>query len=750
MAQLSVSTPPWIVLVGRATANGESAPTYDKFTRDNRLRFENAQVASSNVGQSYAVLSLASGKPFNPQIDVEYADEVASIGDRVMIGLDSEGGPEWKFAGYLVTGSMLIDRQETFTYRVAGPEWIWGGGDGAYWQIIGQFRRNGDSDDHWANTPTHVSQYSEWDYYPNERAIFNPDGRANMTSEDVVLTPEGQQFILGRIWETPDRRVAGTPRAELWNIRQAVKMLVTQYNPYPFSGIQPPFDWNDDTQIPFTEDEILPETDVTGLGLWEALRRVLGPKYYFSVDPAPNAGPKWGGFKLRFHTRLTGPDADLQLNAQGTPISRAVPSVTRLESAYDISQTVNRVVIYGRDACHVRLVYWGGAHPKIDTKKKKTALQQAWQDADGLLSDYSTNQIINKATIDESGLRQEWLDRYVSNGKLHLQYANVFRTFAWNEDGALPTTWVSTYGFLQQSPVYQPNLSEIADSPERPFLYSRRRRPALDSLFLRNPNSSSFDRVRPTLYMAIAPSATDTNFVGWTWRKVPESAYEIDPSRCTFRFTADDLSEWKPFDKQDIPTAETSGATVPRDARSFATLMVSGVLRLCFECSVETDAEFAGWAGRRDASGSPLLRERVFYLPDSFVNAHLYDDGLISPSGLVPAVIDMADAIQAQAEMLRDAGEDAQLHANIMTAADWPVQPIGSMIFEIGGGRKINMHVSQDRGAQIVAYTIDPRSFKIQYLTESVALELRARDRRILGSTRVFNGSRAKANRNQQ
>jgi len=159
---------------------------------------------------------------------------------------------------------------------------------------------------------------------------------------------------------------------------------------------------------------------------------------------------------------------------------------------------------------------------------------------------------------------------------------------------------------------------------------------------------------------------------------------------------------------------------------------------------VETDANFAGRSVRRDLSGTPFIRERVYRMTESFFRASVYVDGFASPSGLTPFAVDMTTELQATADRLRDSGEDQQIHASVLTSGDWPQQNIGWMIFETGGTRVINLSSTSGRGAQIVATRIDPRNMLWEYLTESVALELRARDRELLGSTRVFYGRRRK------
>jgi hypothetical protein len=605
MAKMSVHVPPWAIRVAKATEKGENAPTYEAFIPEYRLQVNDVFTSSSVVGQSYARLTLATGLPHSPQVAPEDSEDILHLGDRVMLGMPLGGkNYNWIFSGYVTTiGIHISSRAERMTYQVTGPEWLLGSGNesnGAQWQIAGQFRRDAGADEAWAKKPSTITRYDEWDNYYGEPAIFNPGGLRNMTTTDVEITPSGSRRQHGRIWETPERRVSGTLRAAHWTIKDAAKILVTQYNPEPFSGIVGPIDWDDETAIPFTDKDILPETDVTGLGLWEALRRVLGPKYFFSISPRAERAD-WSGFQLRFHSRSAGASADIRLNRRGTSMHRAAASCVRLESTRKISDTVNSGIVYGRDLKGVRLIYWGGSTPGLSGKLRKTALQQAWSDTQGRITDYSFAGVLNPITIDRlsAETRKQWLERYVTSGAQHLKYLDTFRRFSWNEGAEFPAEWGSTYGSAYVV-VYSPDLTGIVDDPDRPGKYVRRRRAPFDSLFLSNDQVSELERVRPTVYMAIAPSAADRKSDSWTWRKMPESSYEIDAIRCAFRITVDDLSAWKPFIKQDKP-----GTAKPvQDDRSFATLMASGVLRLCLECSVETDAALVGWAPRTNDSGA--------------------------------------------------------------------------------------------------------------------------------------------------
>jgi hypothetical protein len=168
-------------------------------------------------------------------------------------------------------------------------------------------------------------------------------------------------------------------------------------------------------------------------------------------------------------------------------------------------------------------------------------------------------------------------------------------------------------------------------------------------------------------------------------------------------------------------------------------MLSDGTLRFCLEASIEMDHPLIGKADRQSISGSPYLQERIIDSKGRFVKTYDYADGITSPTEMnLLLTDDTADATQ-YAEMIRYGSEDEAIHASVLTSGDWPRQPLGGIISGVSG-RTVNLSSESGVGAQIVAIRTDPNSLKIEYLTQSVALELSARDRRILGSTRLFKG----------
>jgi hypothetical protein len=213
--------------------------------------------------------------------------------------------------------------------------------------------------------------------------------------------------------------------------------------------------------------------------------------------------------------------------------------------------------------------------------------------------------------------------------------------------------------------------------------------------------------------------------IRFKWRRISDTHYNIDAERCAIQFTADDLAEWRPLDKQDsVETDDTQ--SWPDDPRTFATLLLSGQLRFCIECSVPIDDAMIAEALPED-SGLPMPRQVWIPAQKNFIKTVSYADGLSAPSGLAVANLDMLADAQQQADLTRDSAQDTAVHASISTAGDWERQKIGSQITSIDG-RAIDL----GKGAQIVAVRLDTRSYNYEYLTESLALALKDRDRKLL------------------
>lgn len=765
--QMVVSFPPVVVYVSRcigAAPDANSSPKFSSFKLETRLNVLDIFMGSNLGGQSYAKLAIASGQPNGPQVDPENADVVLSCGDRIAIGFQNGNGVRWRFAGYVVTAALLIeDKSEQMTYKVIGPEWPLGdpSAQGAYSLVFGQVRRGSIVDDSWSKDISRETVFEDLDILVDERCIFNPDGRGNMSSVDAVLTPNGVAMVKGRIFDEPDRKINSVVVTGLWNVLQATKILTTFYNNPKVTNIIGPRKWE---TLPFTEDDPMRpsdpstnEVDCNGLPLWQALTKVLAPRFGFYIDPTPSGinGTDWGNFQINFFGRSQGtnsntPNASLSLNPRGTPMSQADPCIVRIESARDTSKICNNVTTIGKSVAHIRLVYWGAV--QLTDKQKVTALQPLWDNNADKLADYGSiddqgNKVVNSATVEKTtDARTKWLTQYVATGQTHGNHENAFRKFGWNEAGEYDGL-LSPYGPTITVPVFRPEIYEVVyDLLSKTKGFFRRRRPMMDAAFMPVNAVDDWQKQPATLYMAIASSATDSNFKSWKWKEISRWQYELDPYRAAIRFTADNLVDWKPFAKDDKDDQPTPDQKTPQDERNYATLLYSGVLRMCLEGTVEMDTPLTSTSAPDQFSGTPYYRNIFVNGGSTFLKTFVYDDDLSSPmkdgagNARVPLSIDRTAECDAYTERLRDTGEQQSVHASITVEGDWPLQVIGSVITEISG-RKIRMTSSPagGRGAQIVAVRLDIQNGVWEYLTESAALALREKDRvRFASGTKVY------------
>lgn len=748
MASMSVTVLPYAIRVSVATPNGAGDPTWSAFALDGRLKFREALLSSSPAGPSTAKLSAATGEPASAQVDVE-ASAMIGKGDRVTI---SQGASTF-FAGYMVTGELDVEaNREGLLYRLVGPEWIWGPGSGrhggSHRPVYGQWRRTAAADDAWAADPTGVTTAAlDQVFVPEELTVFNPLGRKNMTAHDVVL--EGG--VNGRIFDAPDRKIGGVERAAHWTKLHAAKYLVQLFNDASASGITA--DWPAiETGQPGLATAVVRSVDVTGLSLYDALRLVLGPEYYFEVTCDPTSATAWGGFELFVHKYGSGPAASFTLDARGTQMHLAAGDVVRLGAMKSIDKSCTQVRLVGRAVRHVRLRYHGFNTTTIGAAEKKLSLQHGWAKGEGDLNQYvattpaGINDHIEYYGIEAAGatLMDQWRARYNTSGAEHDKYRHVFRLFTWNEGGELrngagdaadlkPHYNATAGGAGTALAWYAPDLAEICDAKgfvtdpvyatDYAGKYARKPRRPLDTSFV-DGRLDSWRRVKPTLWMAAQGENSATEPAIADYVRVPTSYYRVDEERCAVWITADDLVEWRPLiNRQD------KGEANAMDGRNFATLLYMGKLRMILELSVEVDQGMHLRADRGGGAGGPHVRSAVVLGQQDYVKSLTYADGLTSPSGLTAATLDMAADAQLTADALRDAAQDEQIHASVLASADSARQPIGSMILATAGTRVVSLTSSAGIGAQIVAVRVDPVANKWEYLTESAALEIRAMDR---------------------
>lgn len=745
---LSVETAQFIVRVSHIIPNDGDCtlpPSWGAFADEPRLKFLGAFCGSSIGGMSYAKLRLAAGAPYTTG-DIENEDPLAQ-GDRVIVCLRELGGDRPIWAGYMVQSQIVIaENGESIVYRCAGPEWLWGASqtEGCDTPVYGQVRRRADSDDDFIDSLADPLESTRADLMlvTDLPTVFNPDGRQNRTANIVDIGAVAQ--VSGYVFEEPDRVCQSTALTAHWTMREAAKLLFEWYNDPDFSGIAGPDDWATD---PLSDDQ-MPPTNVDGLGLWEALKRVCGPEFQFYIDPRPTGSTLWSGFKIVFFRRgvdIDGTSADLWLNPRDTAAKDAKASIVRLEAAKDSSKVVNEVTVLGKALRHIKLIYHGAETVTIDpdTTEGKLVLQHGWTQGEGDLFTFEgldgEDRIVDRASIEalSAATAQQWLDRYTVGGKEFAKYSHVFRLFIWNESGEFRSgaeTSTQPVYVTTGLPWFVPDLTIVADNTalaaEEDVItggYCRRRRRLLDTVY---PDPALPGEQWPRVPVQVYIGAADDEGAVNNWVRLGSGDYRVDREIGAIWITRPNLAEWYPLDRlEDEPDLH--------DGRTYTTLLHTGVLRLLVEASIETDLALAAKSPRSSHSGSALVRSAVIRNAN-YVRSAVFDDGVTSPSGLTENAMDMSADALALAEQHRLAAQDLATHASILTAADWPMQGIGKIILETQG-RVIDLRGGPPgtllgRGAQVVALHLDPAAMKVELLTESAALQLRRLDTPRLGS----------------
>jgi hypothetical protein len=718
----AVDVPPFRVFVAALITPGAN-PTWGEFEEEPRLKVIEMFRGSSIAGQSYATVQFVPAPPDGDGdiLDVEDAGTVLLPGMRVRICVGDDDTPRCIWAGYAVRVSLSIaEGQENATWRLAGPEWLWGAegnNTGASLVFDGQGRRLPAADDAYQSDTTTITDFEAWEVFTDLPPVFNPDGRKNMALGQSKLTA-GSDPLLGHVFEEPDRQVIGADVAGFWTIREALKYL-TSFG-VTATGIAAPD--LDTSAIP--ADAVVESVNVDGLSLWEALKAVCGPQYAFIVDTRPADGQDFAGFKLTFFSRSEslGADAILWLDERFTNAVDATACITRLDATKDTTKIVNDVTVYGTRLRHVVLRYHGFQTVGLATAKKPLCLQHGWTKADGNLEDFAgVDNAIDAAALDATGI-DTWQENYVTTGSNFAANRHVFRLFVWNESRewrnlASPTAdeqphYTGLSAATSQS-WYMPDLAGLLGSS-----YPIRRRPFRDTLY---PDGSpdSYRRLRPTVFIAYNKADTPNSTESLSpWLRLPTNTYQIDPDRGALWITREDLATWYPF--IDLAADEIL------DAYTFATHLLQGRLRIAVECCVEADDNQLGHAGYDGSGGIPLARLTTARAPANFLKADTYNDGQgFIITSLSPEPIDDSARAADFARQARDRARDAQFHASILVTADWPEQAIGKFIRTIGG-RGIPMDTGTGRGAQIVAMVMDPETMNWELLTESAALALKA------------------------
>ena len=574
------------------------------------------------------------------------------------IRLVDDGDNEW-FAGYTGQDSFLIQADpanETHTVTAYGPELRL-----SQRIVSGQWHVTGAVEDKiFAGTQADADFVRANIYQSDLPVVFNAGNRPNMYDDsfDWVLATGGSSAEANRgcgVFDAPGRKViekglsSPTIEAEFWTAYKALRSLV---------------EWFDDgtvlkvTQAEWTAIETtlgpatrIGQVNVDGLTLPQAIRAVLQPVGFgFCIEPWSETA---GSFLHKLHVenlRHAGATVTVGLATKGTGVSDAyaqVGQVKRLDFMRDGHNIRNEVTVLGNQE-RIQVA------PQFHDDANSRDLHPAWDSAEHDLDDYDTSNIID--LLSGGIAAADWRTfaaRYHRSGSDHASYRHVFRSFAWNEDGAF-----SEVIFDGSNNPLIPDLPSghgVGDG----YNCLRRGRPIGPALVWADDNKTTYKPAYVHLWVIVGSNTYAVDITGaceiWTDR----AGLTIRGGAGGDLFEIDDQggfgASWCPFatDAGDsgIPQAlqETSYMTLLHNAlRSGGTYR----LGLTLAGTIEDDKCLRATASKQSSRAMPLLSTRVVRL-EQFKKVSTSDD--------LPGTEDTRDdsaMLSAYATVLRNSGED--------------------------------------------------------------------------------------------
>lgn len=668
------------------------------------------------------VLGAGPGKPDRDRPE----DVLCQPGDRIRLVEVHGGGPlgstelEW-FRGYVAQERMLIQAgpaAESLQLTVYGPETVLRGKVAS-----GQWHARPEVDQKLiSGTASSDDLVAEGMFRSHLPVIFNEDGRPNASPAQAAgqdaawrLDPGGGGPVRGgRTFEAPGRRIA-TPQAayaaEMWRARPAIQSLVEVVDGYQVISPKSLAGFPEDLW-----DRAIGEVDVEGMDLLGALRAVLLPiGYGFCLEP-------WAGADGRHILHVFG----LQGSTDGrrvrrprmAPILGAPVAITDYEGQRAEVQRIEFIRDNHGVANDVTVI--GGQKRKqivLTFASEGGQLKPAWDTQAHDLADWATDDIVDPMQwpADAQGLRTvEYFDEhyaYGARGKADGQH--VFRSFAWNEDGA----FIAVVGDI-------PDLSQWGVEGEA--AYVRRPRPAGPTLLLDHPQAKA--RTFPA-FVQLGIEGDDDS-----WIQVPAIIW---PDRAGFTIPVDPLWDWHPYATEYARHATSGGQTL-FDAYGqycYLTLLHNALrgsgtaLTLRLVGSVECDQAVAGHAPRGRQSSWPLVARRVIRAENRFIAREVPDGS--DPLGLTADRHDTRDDAAAAddlAQRTRDACQDEVGHGSVLLRHITRTYAPGDVI-PATTGRVVDLTVGKGQGARApvvvgVVWTFQPDGSKTELILDTPLLRV--------------------------
>lgn len=559
------------------------------------------------------------------------------------------------FRGYVGQGSLVVQASPDFegaTIVAYGPEILL-----AARAVTGAWYMTPQADDaEISGTATDATRVRANVFATNLPAIFNKGGRPNASTCNWSLTGEDQDERHCAVFTAPGRTVHdadGTAfESRYWDAYTAVRSLVEWLDNgevISHSGT----DWEAIEPIASVP---IGEVNVTGLSLADAMLAVLRPAGLgFAVEPWAN---RHGKHRLRVFSLhggrgrpgpFLGRGAD-DIAADGAEGRRC--SVQRLAFTRDNHRVANDVVVVGdRKRREVSLEFGGDGE-----------LRACWDSGEDDLDDYATDGSVAHRSWTAQQYR-DFCEKYTYG--LETCRKHAFRSFAWNEDGAM-------------SPIIEeiPDLSGCGVGGQA----VRRPRPVGERLAFDNSG-----RVLPAAVQLAIDG--DEN----SWIQVPA---HIWTDRAGFTLTRRTLHDWHPYATDAARGVQTGSGTLYDEYGDLSYLQllyntlngVSGQakLKLRLTGTVETDDCVTGRAAYNQDGSWPFRTERIVFAPNRF---KWRDAGCTDGDN-----VDDSEIAAGYAAAVRDVLEDATGHGSIILRGIDRSWHVGDAISSTRG-RRISLRI---------------------------------------------------------
>ncbi len=523
--------------------------------------------------------------------------------------------------------------------------------------------------------------------------ILNPGGQGNASEETWQLTsktvaPLGYTASAAnnkcKVFSSPGV-TAGNSVSEKWTAYTALRSVVEWIDDYDVISYSRT-NWSAIEQL--LGSTPIGQINLTGRNLLQAMNAILVPVGFgFALEPWRGRDEKHRLIVFRLHDPVNFANVNMAPilggNVSITSAAGRRAMVQRVDYLRDNHAVKNHVIVMG----DVRLTE---RSLEFDEDASTRDLHPVWDQATYLMGAYAaTNNTIGKGNWASDAKRDEWNQRYRLDGGDYLTYRHVFRTFAWNEDGALSDV-------IQSAPdlPYLPRADICDDYSGRPSktnaheYFFFRPRPARQRVNYRDGTAGTFE-----------PPMVELGIVGDddSWIKVPGGAYTLDKYRCAIHFKVKDLAEWFPW-KTSQHTS--SGNTLHQKYASlnFATALFNTLsddgdrLRIRLTAGFEMDDSVYYEQRRQLDSSWPFDARALVYMPRRFKYRDI--EGSISGDS-EPAVIDDGEANGAMdlyGRKVRDALEDATGHGSVVLRGLHRAYSPGQGLWRLSG-RNIGLSV---------------------------------------------------------